>query len=369
MNERALRIDEFIATFPFHGEWEVSYTDGTHLPDGKYVKLGDITIDSFEMTGQDYPIQPFYFRPVNDEQVKSYFSEIEVVKGKRERAGSLMRSQLADSMVRTGLLRPNLCLMEGQTTEMDFSRVMSLLSQHNYLITVVDTSALRRAAISFLHRTLSSVLIWTVVPVFVMNEVQQQVNRLNKVWRDSAGGTRPKSNNFDIWRKRPQVSCISQELNYIRQWRPVEMLTTLPEHLGQSNGDSRVDRLIIESVKNLKRDRGLHHSVYLLTGDKDLASLATIEDLGSLCFGVPRLEDDIDYSSIRYDSYSGRMVLTSLHCLLWDLTLVFGKISFASKKDSRTYNLNYYSPARGGFFARDVIGIREVIANGSDHVE
>ena len=141
---------------------------------------------------------------------------------------------------------------------------MKSLSEHSYLILVVDTSALRRAATSFLHKTLSNVLIWTVVPVFVMTEVQQQVSELNNIWRKITEGTQPHPGKCDVLRRRPQVSCISRELNHIRQWRPVEMLTTLPEHLGQSNGQSKIDRLIIESVKNLKRDRGFHQGVYLL---------------------------------------------------------------------------------------------------------
>ena len=178
-------------------------------------------------------------------------------------------------MIRTGLLRPNFCLMEEQTVEMKYLKVMKKISKHGHLTLVVDTSALRRAVISFLHKTLFNVQIWTVVPVFVMTEVQRQVNELNNVWNESKN--EPKFKNYKVLEQRPQVSTISRELNHIRHRRPVEMLTTLPEHLGQSNGTSKIDRLIIESMKNIKRDRGLHQGVYLLTGDKDMASLATLE--------------------------------------------------------------------------------------------
>ena len=87
-----------------------------------------------------------------------------------------------------------------------------------------------------------------------MNEVQQNFSQAkhNPSFKTANGNSNP--GKCGILEERPQVSCISQELNRIRQWRPVEMLTTLPEHLGQSNGESRVDRLIIESLKNLKRD-------------------------------------------------------------------------------------------------------------------
>ena len=220
-------------------------------------------------------------RKKNDEQSSKRAS----AEWRANEAATLIRDQLSDTMVRTGLLRLNLCLMEEQTIKTNFLEVMKRISKHGSLISVLDTSALRRAATSFLHNTLSNVQIWTVVPVFVMAEVQRQVNELNTIWRRNKNN--PKLKDYTVLRKRPQVTVISRELNHIRQWSPVEMLTTLPEHLGQSNGQSKTDRLIIESVKNLKRDRGLHQSVYLLTGDKDMASLATLENQASLHVDVP----------------------------------------------------------------------------------
>ena len=357
MNSRALKLDKFIAEYRFWGEWEVSYTDGTHLEEGEYVKLGDIIIDASEEIAQDYPIVPFTFRLVTGCQIESRFSELPQGKEQADRAKKLILDELADSMVRTGLLHPNFCLMEDQTVEMRFREVMTKLAEHGYLILVVDTSALRRAVASFLHKTLSNVMIWTVVPVFVMTEVQRQVKNLNDIWEQASRGAQPHPGKCGILSQRPQVSCISRELNHIRQWRPVEMLTTLPEHLGQSNGESKVDRLIIESMKNLKRDRGFHQGVYLLTGDKDMASLATLENQRSLHIGVPPLPSEIGYA--RHDFYNDRLVPTPIHYLLWDLAQVFSTICIKNKELGRTYEIVYYSQARAGFFAHDVMEIRE----------
>ena len=357
MNSRSIKIDDFIAEYRFSGEWEVSYTDGTHLRKDEYIKLGDITIDTPKKDALDYPILPFTF--LLNKKIKCRLSELSKDKKteQADRAQKIIRGQLADSMVRTGLLRPQFCLMEEQTIEMGFREVMKKLAEQDYLILVADTSALRRAAISFLHKTLSNMLIWTVVPVFVMTEVQRQVNELNKTWRDSAEDRNPRFGKCDVLKKRPQVSVISRELNHIRQWRPLEMLTTLSEHLGQSNGNSNIDRLIIESVKNLKRERGLHKGVYLITGDKAMASLATLENQGSLHLGVPSLPPKL--SSVRYDSHNSRLVLTPVHYLLWDLAQVFSTIRFKDKELDRIYELVYYSQASGGFFAYDVMEIRE----------
>ena len=380
MDRRSVTLDEFIAAYPFWGEWKVSYTDGTHLPKNEYVKLGDITIDASKEIAQYYPILPFTFQFTTDREFEERFSELsccfpelfqrkkqddkteneqngaEDQKAQVNRTKKIIRNELADSIVRMGLLRPELCLMKEQTVEMKFLDVMEQLSKSKdgYLIFVTDTSALRRGAISFLHNTLSKLLIWTVVPVFVMTEVQRQVNELNKIWTQS---NKPHLGRCSVLRQRPQVSCISRELNYIRQWRPLEILTTLSEHLGQSNGTSKVDRLIIECVKNLKRDRGLHRGVYLITGDKDMASLATLENQGSLYIGAPPLPSRIN--SVRYNSHNRKLVLTPIHYLLWDLAQVFSTIRVESKERSCKYDLVYYSQARGGFFANDVMEIRE----------
>ena len=352
MDRRSLKLDEFIAADRFWGEWEVSYTDGTHLSRREYVKLGDITIDASEKIARTYPILPFTFCPVSAQEIECRFAALPNGKNQAKRAQKFIRDQLADSLVRTGILRPEFCLMEDQTVKMEFRKVIKKLSNHGYLTLVTDTSALRRGVVSFLHKTLRNVQIWTVVPVFVMTEVQRQAGELKKIWY----GKKPQLKNCSVLEKRPQVAAISRELNHIRQWRPVEMLTTLPEHLGQTDGESKVDRLIIESVKNLKRDRGLHRGVYLLTGDKDMASLATLEGQGSLHIGVPPLAEEM--SSVRYDAHNGGLVLTPIHYLLWDLAQVFSTIRLKNKDSRLLYEIVYYSKARDGFFAHDVMEIR-----------
>ncbi len=357
MGKRLLKLDEFIAEYPFWGKWEVSYTDGTHLENCNYIKLAYITIDESDKTAREYPILPFTFAPVANQDIKSRFSELSSKENIADQARKLIWDQLADSMLRTGLLCPKFCLMEEQTIELEFLEVMRQLSKHGYLTFVVDTGALRRAISSFLHMTLRTVPIWTVVPVFVMTEIQQQVYEMNEIWKKSGRGTNPNIAKYRVLEKRPQVSCISRELSHIRLWRPVEILRSIPQHLDQIKIDSKNDRLIIESLKDFKQSRGIQKGVYLLTGDKDMASLATLENQDSLHISVPSMRKEM--SSVRYDSYNKRWLLTPVHYLLWDLAQVFSTIRLVNEKLSRTYKLVYYSQARGGFFARDVMEIQE----------
>ena len=88
-----------------------------------------------------------------------------------------------------------------------------------------------------------------------------------------------------------------------------------------------------------------------------MASLATLENQGSLHVGVPSLP--LEISSVNYNSHNGRLVLTPVHYLLWDLAQVFSTIRLENKELGRTYKLVYYSQARGGFFANDVMEIQE----------
>ena len=79
MDRRSVTLEEFIAEYReyrFWGKWEVSYTDGTHLPEDEYVKLGEIIIDASEETAQNYPILPFTFQLVKGQEIESRFSEI-----------------------------------------------------------------------------------------------------------------------------------------------------------------------------------------------------------------------------------------------------------------------------------------------------
>ncbi|MYC78076.1 hypothetical protein F4X10_20125 [Candidatus Poribacteria bacterium] len=89
-----------------------------------------------------------------------------------------------------------------------------------------------------------------------------------------------------------------------------------------------------------------------------MASLAALENQGSLYIGAPPLPSKIN--SVQYNSHNRRLVLTPIHYLLWDLAQVFSTIRVENKEHSCKYDLVYYSQARGGFFANDVMEIREV---------
>ena len=351
MDNKFITLSEFLSDYRFLGNWELSYTDCTHLEPEKYVPLGSFSIDSPNSSEVDYPILPFIYQVPAIAQIASGFEEAE--NDKRERAAKLIIEQIAESLMRTGLLRPIIRVFEEHELLESSQVILESLSRYGYLITVVDTSALRRGAVSFLNISLRDILIWTVIPVFVMTEIQRQVQDLTANSRKGRSFDR-----YNLLKQRPQVACISRELNNIRQWRPVEILTTMAEHLGKIDGKSTVDRLIIESVKNLKRERGIQQGIYLLTADKDMASLAALENVRTIHFDVPDLDEKV--CSVRYDSRNQIFVLSPIHYLLWDLTQVFSQLRVENSQTHKCYELVYYNSARAGFFAHDVLEIREI---------
>jgi hypothetical protein len=351
-------LPDFIATHRFGDKWAVEYTDPTHLPPDKYVGLGVVSFAStVPDTDVDYPILPFTFEPVTAEGLGTTLKSLDDGPKHAGRATKLIRDQLTESLVRVGMLRPVVRLLMDHEIITAFPEILSRLTKHRYVIAVVDTSAVRSGAVSYLHHVLQDVVIWTVVPVFLMTEVQNKVKSLNDKWRKiEDGDDKGKLQQCDVLRNRPSVSCIAAELRQLHAWSPVELLTTPPELLGQPN----VDRLIIESVKHLKRERGLHHGVYLVTGDKDMASVASLENVNTLFVGDPTLPTRI--SSLRYDSRQGAVWMSPIHALLWDLAQVFSTIRFRclTDGDDRRVELQYYCASRDGFIASDLMEVAGV---------
>lgn len=232
---------------------------------------------------------------------------------------------------------------------------------------VVDTGALRRGIMSFLTASMPDLPIWTLVPTFTMIEAQKHSANITSLARKR---WRPK--NYHVLRQRPQASCIAREINNLKAYRPVEFLAAPLELVSPALGknpdsnqagsgtlqNSLVDRLIIEAVKNLKRERGMERNIYLVTGDKDMASLAQIENIETIYIELPELPPLI--SSLRYNllhpNKEKRFTICPVHHFLWDLAHVFSRIQIRGHQ--RTYELNYYSGVRHGL-SHDILGIRE----------
>ena len=171
--------------------------------------------------------------------------------------------------------------------------------------------------------------------------------------------------NNNIIRGRPQVTIAPQELKCIRQYFPTETLELAPELLRTFRGyepkntstdkeperNSINDRLILEGIKDLRRQRNLSEGVYLMSGDKDMSRLARLEGIQTIYPNMPNIQE---YSkgiySIRYSLESRRYIVCSIHRFLWDLTHVFSKIRVRKCTDKseefEKLELFYYYPTK-----------------------
>ena len=111
------------------------------------------------------------------------------------------------------------------------------------------------------------------------------------------------------------------------------------------------DRLILEGIKDLRRQRNLSEGVYLMSGDKDMSRLARLEGIQTIYPDIPDIQSVSDgIYSIRYSLESQAYMSCSIYRFLWDLTHVFSKIRVRKctedPQKSETLELFYYYPTK-----------------------
>jgi len=110
------------------------------------------------------------------------------------------------------------------------------------------------------------------------------------------------------------------------------------------------DRLILEGIKDLRRQRSFPEGVYLVSSDKDVSRLARLEGIHTIYPAVPSLQESPDgVYSVRYSLEARTYVLCSIHCFLWDLTHVFSRIRarcLSGCQAGRVLELLYYYPTK-----------------------
>jgi len=347
------------------GAWVVEYHDRTHLPKDTYVSLGELEIEECTQRGDAF----FWFRPrshgsLEGGQTPKQDPETNQdlglsiheawpkgeVKGKKDpkRAAKVILDQLSESMVRLGLVRP--------TFEIDHPE---FIIQRKFAIVVLDTNALRDGAVRHLKEQFQNVQLWAIIPIVSLMEIGERIAYMTSKDR---GGCKPQ--NSALIRIRPQVTVAPQEVKWIKENFPTETLELAPELLRTFRGyetrrddpyreSDRVsinDRLILEGIKDLRRQRGLPEGVYLMSGDKDMSRLARLEGIHTIYPARPTLKEFPDgIRSIRYSLEARTYIFCSIHRFLWDLTHVFSKIRarcLSGPQAGHTLELFYYFPTK-----------------------
>ena len=343
-----LSLDEFesssIGTFD-PGTWIVEYHDRTHLPKNTYVSLGKVEIEFHPQREDKF----FRFRPQINQELN--LSLTEAWKNKKEkskdpeRAAEIILDQLSESMVRLGLM--------SLAFEIDHR---DIITNRRFAIVVLDTNALRDGAIRHLKEQYQNLQFWTIIPLVSLMEIGERVAYITSESRREWS-----CRNSRLIRLRPQVTIAPKEAKWIRENFPTETLELAPELLRTFRGyetrggrepdrTSINDRLIMEGIKDLKRQRGLSEGVYLMSGDKDMSRLARLEGIHTIYPARPTIQEFPDgIYSLRYSLEARTDISCSIHRFLWDLTHVFSKIRIQCLSDpqkKRGVELFYYYPTK-----------------------
>lgn len=346
-----LSLDEFKSSPDAQfckGTWAVEYHDRTHLCGGCFICLGKIEIEECTPNGTCF----FRFDPpCSGELANSIENAWTHVKGKHNvaKAVETILDQLGESMARLGLLQPH---FEVENRES--------MANGKSAIVILDTNALRKGAVRHLQEQFTMTRIWIIIPTVTLMEIGE---RLASVTSTAKGD--PKRNKISIIRTRPQVTIAPHEVEWIKKWFPTETLELTPELMrafrGYETRQSDVykepdrisinDRLILEGIKDLRRQRNLSAEVHLMSGDKDMSRLARLEGIQTIYPEIPKIQEvSNSIYSMRYSLDSKAYVVCSIHRFLWDLTHVFSKIRVRKcteeSQASTKLELFYYYPTK-----------------------
>ena len=332
------------------GTWAVAYHDRSHLPKDTYVSLGTIEVEEYTQKGDSF----FYFLPNSCQQIKCFIADAWCkgnVIGKKDPkdTAKVILDQLSESMVRLGLVQPNF--------EIDAQK---FITERKFAIIVLDTNALRDGAIRHLKEQLGNVQLWTIIPTVALMEIGERIAYMTS--KDKEGCKRQ---NSGIIRFRPQATIAPQEVRWIQENFPTETLELAPELLrtfrgydtGRTSDPSKEpdrvsinDRLILQGIKDLRRQRGLLEGIYLMSNDKDVSRLARLEGIHTIYPMIPDIHGFYDrIYSLRYSLESRSYISCSIHRLLWDLTHVFSQIKVqatSGAQGGRELKLSYYDPTK-----------------------
>lgn len=358
MRKLGADLKKFTVEFPLVGEWDVSYHDETHLPPvsqdkdtiskgrlAKTIRLGSILIDDADPDAVEGSIVPFTFALESQQSLREQLDE----RWREEEKGRPNEKNLAEypdmiyGQISEGLIRTRICPPKISRRDWEI-----LSAEKKALIFITDTNIIRRGVILSLADTFESSPIWAIVPVVSMLELQEASGRVK--WAPSKVA---QAKNFDRYLGgRPMSTSSTRQLLMLKSRAPVEFLEVPPELLryygGREYGEAKTpkilqDRLILEGIKQIIREKSTAEKIYLLSGDFDMVRFAKLENVEAIYADKYQLnKQGQEFYSARYDIYKKGFVACGAHEFLWDLAHVFSFIKINSTRSEKTITLEYY---------------------------
>lgn len=325
----AARLEAFERLAP--GEYVIDYQDETDLHPDEWASLAVVEVDREPLRASEgadvrdigteapaawYQLRPRVQLPDRFNQGAEGPSRLRIVE-----------DQLAQAMVRVGLLRP---VMTSRTLE-----DLQGLKRHRTLIIVPDTNALCNGSLHWLTRSLIHTSLWTLLTSLSLTQVQRRHAALQSLLRQG----QKVGHLAQALRCRALVNASLGLLVRLRgSYQEVPVAPSLLRYLRQAGsgdpdaGDVLEDRLLIEAIHSALRPTRTHALQRVLTSDVGLALVLRSEAIPTLYMQAPRIPEG-PIPCLRFDPVAGAFQGAPLPALLWELAHTFARVRLVKERE------------------------------------
>jgi len=355
MNIIRMRLSEFEEQIKFwEGSYNISYTDITHIPEGKFINIGEVKFDNMEKTEPHRSMRsifvPFNFKIASSANLFSQFKKVWNTEGENIPEEKVERKyprriydEISQSFVRCKLLPP-------QIDRQVLNNLFENKKRPYFLIS--DTNAIKNGLLDWICHSFSSSYNWLGFLIISQIQFQEADEKGKKQTND------PKWNRYIVLRSRALSTIGTWTENELKKKFPVEFIDLPPELLryygGRRNGeDERVttileDRLLIEGIKIFFKQRNISNVERLvITSDFKLTKFLELEGIPYIYGRVNLLNDNESVYSVKYNLFRKDFDFCKIYTFIWDLTHIFSVIKIENPETKEKLILRYY-PEEGG---------------------
>ena len=319
------------------GEYSIRYTDNTHRKDDDWTTLLTVEIEENPLPAEGFPesLSSHYVSELNE--AMQYYTLADALNSQDIDKGRVLQDNVAQSLVRTGILRPSI--------ESEAFVDVFQLARRDAVILVPDTNALSTGTLHWLLHALSATQIWILPVVVSLIQVQQRGHKLKNFvgkketkYLSQAIRSRTLINSslclLERCRERYQVLEIDPQL--LRYVRPAGKGTADPDE-----GDVLEDRLLIEAIHTVFRATRSRAEKRVVTSDVLLTRILRAEGIPTLFLQTPSLPRG-RIQCLYYEAIASKFLGSSLIHLLWDLAHCFSSIQLLNSQQEVLVQMGVY---------------------------
>lgn len=322
------------------GQYSIRYTDNTHLEDEDWTTLLNVEIE--KRPPAERPQESISSQYDSDfNEAMQFYAISDAVNSQNPEQAKVLRDILAQSLLRTGILRPSMEL-EG------FDDILKL-AQRDAVILVPDTNALSTGTLHWLLHALSETQIWILPVVVSLTQIQQRdqklkglvsKKKLNNLSQAIRSRTLINSSLCLLERCQERYQVLEIDPQLLRYVRPAGRGT-----VDSDEGDVLEDRLFIEAIHTVFRATRTRAEKRVVTSDVLLTRILRAEGIPTLFLQTPSLPHG-RIQCIYYEAIARKFLGSPLIHLLWDLAHCLSRIQLLDSQQQVHVELEAYWPGK-----------------------